>query len=337
MRRLLGRGCAAGAAAAALGALSIGWVAFAPPAGATPIACPTAQSGVHYNAPGSGRTVALTFDDGPGRSTGRILRELVDAHVTATFFNLGVHEVAAPGTVRAEHADGFALAGHTWDHQDLTLLGAGGQAREIDRERRAQAAITGAYPCLFRPPFGNFNATTLKLAQERGMRVWYWSVDPEDWKAAGSDDPYWVDRIVSRAEAGGAQQHPVILLHNQTGGNPATVAALPAIIKYYRARGYAFVDLYGHTGHPVVSRISPAAGTTAGGTRVTVIGHDFVGVRRVRFGSVAGTAVKVESSTRLLVTSPARQPMRVDIRVETTFGTSPARVADRFTYVAPGH
>jgi peptidoglycan/xylan/chitin deacetylase (PgdA/CDA1 family) len=337
MRRVIGRGCAAGVAAAALGVLSAVGVAFAAPAGAAPTGCPSATYGVHNYAPGTGRTVALTFDDGPGRATNRIVRELVAAHVTATFFNLGVHEVDQPADVRTERADGFALGDHTWDHQDLTLLGAGGQAREIDRERRAQTAITGANPCLFRPPFGSFDATTLKLAQERGMQVWNWSVDTEDWKADGSDDLYWVDRIVSRAEAGSDQQHPVILMHNQTGGNPATADALPTIINYYRALGYRFVDLYGHTGHPVVSRVSPASGPTSGGTRVTVTGHDFVGRVRVRFGSVAGTSVVVQSSTRLLVTSPARVPMRVDVRVETTLGTSQARVVDRFTYVAPGH
>ena len=41
---------------------------------------------------------------------------------------------------------------------------------------------------------------------------------------------------------------PVVLMHNQPAGNPATVLALPKIIKYFQARGYTFVDLYGRTG-----------------------------------------------------------------------------------------
>src|SRR3712207_9499701 len=44
----------------------------------------------------------------------------------------------------------------------------------------------------------------------------------------------------SRAQAGGSQTHPVILMHNQPGGSPATLAALPRIITYYRDRGYDF-------------------------------------------------------------------------------------------------
>ena len=58
---------------------------------------------------------------------------------------------------------------------------------------------------------------------DRRMTVWNWSVDTEDWKAQGSGDQYWIDRIRSRAEDGASQPHPVILLHNQVVGNPATV------------------------------------------------------------------------------------------------------------------
>jgi hypothetical protein len=42
--------------------------------------------------------------------------------------------------------------------------------------------------------------------------------------------------------------HPVVLMHNQPAGNPATVRALPAIIRYFRSQGYTIVDLLGRTG-----------------------------------------------------------------------------------------
>lgn len=38
--------------------------------------CPPAPRGIHHYGPGSGKTVALTFDDGPGPSTARTLRIL---------------------------------------------------------------------------------------------------------------------------------------------------------------------------------------------------------------------------------------------------------------------
>ncbi|HYX59792.1 MAG TPA: hypothetical protein VE888_12380 [Streptosporangiaceae bacterium] len=36
-------------------------------------------------------------------------------------------------------------------------------------------------------------------------------------------------------------RHPVVLMHNQPAGNPATVSALPVIIRFFRAHGYRFV------------------------------------------------------------------------------------------------
>jgi peptidoglycan-N-acetylglucosamine deacetylase len=208
--------------------------------------CRAAPYGPHFYAPGSGRTVALTFDDGPGASTAKILSILRAYHVRATFFNLGQNAAARPRRVRDEARAGEAIGNHTWNHPSMTSLSASAQAAEIDRASAELRSLTGAVPCLFRPPYGTYNATTLRLAQGRKMTVWLWSVDTEDWKARGSASSYWVRRIISLAEREGlALRHPVVLMHNQPAGNPATVAALPAIIKFFRARGYAFVDLLG--------------------------------------------------------------------------------------------
>jgi peptidoglycan/xylan/chitin deacetylase (PgdA/CDA1 family) len=306
-----------------------------PSAGAVVAGCPSAPYGVASTAPGAGRTVALTFDDGPGHDTGRIMALLAAAHVTATFFNLGANEAGAPAVVRAERAGGYALGDHTWDHPSMPSLGAAGQAAEMDRQRAVEASITGRYPCVFRPPYGEYDATTLNLANARHMRVWNWSVDTEDWKAAGSGDAYWINRITSRAEAGASQAHPVILMHNQPAGNPATVAALPHIISYYRARGYTFVDVLGNTGPPTVRTVSPSSGRTSGGSRVTLTGSGFRGITAVTFGGVPGTALHVISSMKLAVTSPRHVHGLVGIRVITNHGTSPSHTADQYRYVSP--
>jgi peptidoglycan-N-acetylglucosamine deacetylase len=97
---------------------------------------------------------------------------------------------------------------------------------------------------VFRPPYGDYDTVTLALAHQRGMTVWLWSVDTEDWKAAGAATSYWVNRIIGLAEReGGVLRHPVVLMHNAPSGDPATVKALPAIIKYFRSHGYRFVVL----------------------------------------------------------------------------------------------
>jgi peptidoglycan/xylan/chitin deacetylase (PgdA/CDA1 family) len=53
----------------------------------------------------------------------------------------------------------------------------------MDDATAEQEDLIGYGPCAFRPPYGDYNSTTLALAQQRGMKVWLWSVDTEDWEA----------------------------------------------------------------------------------------------------------------------------------------------------------
>src|SRR4051794_35135388 len=75
--------------------------------------CPAVGSGVNSSAPGIGKTVALTFDDGPGTSTAEILPILQDEGVAATFFNIGVNQTVRPALVQQEAAQGFVLGNHS--------------------------------------------------------------------------------------------------------------------------------------------------------------------------------------------------------------------------------
>ena len=105
-------------------------------------------------------------------------------------------------------------------------------------------AVAHVRACAFRPPYGNYDAVTLSLARQRRMSVWLWSVDTQDWMARGSGSSYWISRIIRLAKGeGGALRPPRVLMHNQPAGNPATVAALPAIIRFFRSHGSRFVRL----------------------------------------------------------------------------------------------
>ncbi|HEY6745730.1 MAG TPA: polysaccharide deacetylase family protein [Mycobacteriales bacterium] len=231
--------------------------------------CPTASAGVHHYAPGAGKTVALTFDDGPGVTTAAILSILQRYGVPATFFNVGVNASVRPTLVRSEVVAGHVVGNHTWDHPEMPTLSTTGQAAEMDQATALQRSQIAVSPCVFRPPYGEYNSTTLALGQQRGMTVWNWSVDTEDWKAGTSTSSTWVDRIVSRAIAGGSQSHPVVLMHNPPAGIPANVSALPRIIEYYGSHGYRFVDLLGGTQRRAPT---PGAATTSVGLHVVTRG-----------------------------------------------------------------
>jgi len=76
-----------------------------------------------------------------------------------------------------------------------------------------------------------------------------------------------VNRIISLAESeGGALEHPVVLMHNQAIPMPATVAALPIIIQFFKSHGYTFVDLLGRTGPPGSCGTAPSSASSVPAT-----------------------------------------------------------------------
>ncbi len=202
---------------------------------------------IRDNAGGSLRTVALTFDDGPGAATPQVLDVLQRAGVHATFFVIGQHAAADPEMLRRIIAGGNALGDHTWSHH-IPKAAAGWNrsklAREIERTRRAIVDATGLQPCLFRPPGGIVKGAET-VTRTAGLSMVLWTVDTRDWSLPSKGNSKFASVIRKRAALGLTEEHPVILLHDGGGNREATVTALPEIINDYRAHGYQFVILDG--------------------------------------------------------------------------------------------
>lgn len=54
----------------------------------------------------------------------------------------------------------------------MPLLSAPAQAAQMDQATAEQGSLIGWAPCAFRPPYGNYDATLLSLAQQRRMKVY---------------------------------------------------------------------------------------------------------------------------------------------------------------------
>lgn len=209
--------------------------------------CPPPGNAVVNTAPTvadvAARTVALTFDDGPGPATPAVLDILRRNGVHATFFVIGQRAAAEPEMVQRIAADGHALGNHTWSHH-IPSAKAGWKrstlAAEIERTDHAIFAATGLKPCLFRPPGGIVKGAE-KATHSAGLSMILWSTDPRDWAASPGKKSTSVIR--KRVAAGLTEEHPVILLHDGGGNRSATVAALQGIIDDYRSRSYQFVTL----------------------------------------------------------------------------------------------
>jgi hypothetical protein len=87
---------------------------------------------------------------------------------------------------------------------------------------------------------------------------------------------------------------------------------------------------------PVISGISPVAGTTAGGTTVTISGTGFTGATAAAFGAKPALNFSVVSDTEMTAVSPGGSVGTVvDITVTKPSGTSLTSLADQFTYAGP--
>jgi peptidoglycan-N-acetylglucosamine deacetylase len=189
------------------------------------------------------RTVALTFDDGPGPSTPAVLDVLRAHGVHATFFVVGKQVAAEPDMLRRIVAEGHAVGDHTWSHPIPSLSAGWNSSRlaaEIKRTNKMIFDTTGLRPCLFRPPGGVVKGAK-KVTRAAGVSMILWSIDPRDWTAPPS--PKFAPVIRERVAAGLKEKHPVILLHDGGGNRAATAAALADIINDYRSHGYRFVAL----------------------------------------------------------------------------------------------
>ncbi|WP_088283541.1 polysaccharide deacetylase family protein, partial [Kineosporia sp. A_224] len=217
--------------------------------------CPRPRSGVLSTGGGEGRTVALTFDDGPDAQTGAVLDVLAREEVPATFFVVGEHVVERPGLVRRAVSEGHLVGNHTWDHSYPRDVRGGWTRPYLDRSLgRTSEAVTEASDapvCWFRPPGGFLPATVLPAARGLHMTTTLWSVDSLDWKVqsrratTAAEHRRQVDAVVAAATAAAGQRHPVVLLHDGGGERQVTVDALPRIIDWYRTHGYAFVRVDG--------------------------------------------------------------------------------------------
>ena len=98
-----------------------------------------------------------------------------------------------------------------------------------------------------------------------------------------------------------------------------------------------YYDDYFYIGQPSISAVSPGAGPLAGGTSVIIAGGHLDGAQQVLFGSTPATSFSYNPTTRdITAIAPAGLAGAVDISVLTPGGSSPATLADKFTYtVAP--
>ncbi len=150
--------------------------------------------------PAASKTLALTFDDGPGDRAAELSMYLKAEGIRAAWFVNGAHIAAStlPNTIALTananailaqiQADGHLVSNHTTTHRNMTSQVPAGQlVQELsDTDANTSAYITSGH-FLFRPPFGAWNNTVYNALVGTAMNKY---VGPVSWEFGGYTDGY---------------------------------------------------------------------------------------------------------------------------------------------------
>lgn len=177
------------------------------------------------------KLIALTFDDGPRRSTTtRLLDGLSERGVQATFFLIGAQVEGNEDVLRRMDAEGHQIGIHTYDHVQLTGLNRTDFGAQVDKTRTLLKQVLGHNDFLLRPPYGILDDSVKRWA---GCPIILWSIDPEDWKDQNAARE--VELIVREAKDGS-----IILMHDIF---PASVDAALQVVDRLHAQGFLFCTI----------------------------------------------------------------------------------------------
>lgn len=207
---------------------------------------PSPQPVVPRDDNSSGKTVYLTFDDGPSKNTPKVLEVLKQYGVKATFFVIDGkgYNKYMKDIVNQGHAIG--LHSETHDYKRI-YSSENAYFNDIAKISKIVKAETGVDSKIIRFPGGSSNtvskkycrgiiSTAAKRLHNMGYEYFDWNCDSGD--AAGNNIP--ASRLVENIKISNPGTNRVVVLMHDAGNKSTTPQALPQIIEYFKSKGYSF-------------------------------------------------------------------------------------------------
>jgi len=133
------------------------------------------SSPLWFKVPTTQKVAFLTIDDGALRHP-MALQLLKASGVRVTLFLTVQYVEKYPDYFRALQSAGAVIENHTITHTSLRGKSYEFQHHEICDAADRLGKLFGRRPTLFRPPFGNYDDVTLRVARECGQKVvFYWT------------------------------------------------------------------------------------------------------------------------------------------------------------------
>lgn len=192
----------------------------------------------------NGKTVYLTFDDGPGQYTEKLLGYLDQYGVKATFFVTNQFS-KYQGLIKTIDQKGHTVGVHTLTHKWSIYKSEEAYYKDFNAMQNIIKEQTGKETKIFRFPGGTNNTISrsnrgimTRLSNDmlsKGYIYFDWNVDCNDARLKTTQDI--ISSTISQIKN---KQDSVVLMHDI---KLSTVEAVPAIIEYGLANGYTFAPL----------------------------------------------------------------------------------------------
>jgi len=190
------------------------------------------------------KLIALTFDDGPSPVwTPKVLEQLKNVGVKATFFMTGEHVLSYPGVARSVAEDGHEIGNHSYGHQVLVYFTDSELTREIKDTERVIREATGVTTQYFRPPKAWLFAREKEKIRAMGYKIILWSLNSKDW--VNFSDKYLLSYLVGNIRPG-----DILLFHDsggafktEGGDRQQTIRTVPLLVEKMREKGFKFVTV----------------------------------------------------------------------------------------------
>ena len=198
------------------------------------------QDGLFFGSgPTDKKEVALTFDDGPGARTEKILEALQHYNVRATFFMEASQIDIRPAIAKKVLEAGEEIGTHTYSHPNFWVYKKDDKAdvlrNELEKAEKAMEKVLNLKPELLRMPYGFVRPWVRDVAKEKNYRIISWTFGC-DWKKLTKDEL--VSRYLKHLSPGA-----IFLMHDGGGRRRQTAEALPEIIEGIQKRGYKIVTI----------------------------------------------------------------------------------------------
>lgn len=162
-----------------------------------------------------------------------ILETLTANNAKATFFVVGDWANKFPETVKKISDSGNEIANHSETHTHVNNLNYEKNVEEITKCSDRISKITGIQTTLYRGPYGEYNDTVIKAAEDNKHVMIQWNIDSLDYKGLTGEQMW--ERIEQKLNRGS-----IILMHN---GTENTALSLDMIIKNIKEKGYELVTV----------------------------------------------------------------------------------------------